>query len=410
MKKIFVFLLVVLLCLPSCAGIGDDPPKNESVSDNTTEAVSETHQIAENEQRVGNFAFSFTTEKTEYLPGEIIHIYATVTNVSGEDHIYTGSSSAFMADIVMYRKNESGGELEHDPIPWAEDIRTHTIKNETSRTTHYQFRIPDDVKCDYYSISLSYNGEVAVWEDVIVISPKYPASSITISSGDVKINPIKFLLSVSEHHADGTVLETDGIGIYELFDDPNNDLSVIPEIYLNKKLSADIPWDTKLEVVDIYFSDLYQLSLRFTNVEALSDTNPGEYYVVLTEKFDESYGDPDVKEYNVRRYQSIFKLIIKFPDKDKFSFADVTATYREGMPGVVVSGFKNTDSVKMRSIEDVAERAFAELTEIYFSHRVTIDEDAGVWCVEFVRKTEPAGRQRIYLDRNGVTLLIVHGE
>ena len=415
MKKTIAFLLIVILCLPSCAGIGDNLPKNESVSDNTAEAAPETHQIAENEKRVGDFAFSFTTEKTEYLPGETIHIYATVTNVSGEDHVYTGSSSAFMADIVMYWKNESGGELNYDPIPWAEDTipwaedhRLHTIKNETSRTTLYQFRIPDDVKTGYYDISLSYNGEVALWDNVILISPKYQQSDLMVYCGEVTIHPIEFFLSSSERLEDGSYIESDGLGISELFDDPDADLSVVPELIVGNKdiIQPLLHSHVSIESIDIYNKRLEKLAVSMTNIEALSDIEGGEYYIVITEK-----RHTDIKQL-ISRYQSIFKLIKEFPDGSVFSYVDVTSVYKEGVPGVVTSGFKNTEKTELEiiNIHEASQRAIAEVTVEYNYVDVKYDPISGVWQVLFAQRNIPGGDQTVYLDSNGVTLLIVYGE
>lgn len=410
MKKLsFLLVLIVILgAFSSCVGIGDNLPKNESISDSTVESAPETHQVAENEKRVGDFAFSFTTEKTEYLPGETIHVYATVTNVSGEDHVYTGSSSAFMADIMLYRKNESGGELSHDPIPWAEDMVTHTIKNESSRTTHYQFHLPEDAKCASYNISLSYNGEVAVWEDVIVISPKYPESSVSVSCGDITIHPIKFFLSSSEYNADGSAIEADGLGIFELFNDPNADFSVIPELKIGDKdkISPFIHEHVSIEIVDIYNKRLEKLAVSLTNIEALLDIEWGEYYIVITERNTSDITDSTV------RYQSIFKLIKDIPGSSAFSYADATSVYKEGMPGVVTSGFKNTGKTELEiiNINEASDRASAEVTVEYNYVDVKYDPIAGVWQVLFAQRTVAGGGQTVYLDNNGVTLLIVYGE
>lgn len=190
MKKLsIIFALVMLIGLfSSCMEVNNDIPENitdyasdtlqesktETVTDilPVTENVEETQQLIEFKKRADDFSFSFAVEKTEYHPGEDLYLYAKVTNVSGEDHIYTGSSSAFMALLVLYWRTESdetGGELKCDPIPWAEDIRTHTIKNGDSRTTMYRFRLPDDVKCTSYTVLLSYNAESAIFEDVISI-------------------------------------------------------------------------------------------------------------------------------------------------------------------------------------------------------------------------------------------------
>ncbi len=191
MKKLSIILVLIMLVglFSSCMKVNDDMPENlteyasdtvpesktEDVTDTlpVTENVEEIQQLIEFEKRADKFSFSFTVEKTEYHPGDDIYLYAKVTNVSEEDHVYTGSSSAFMASLILYWQTESGeigGELKYDPVPWAEDIRTHTIKNGGNRTTMYRFRLPDDVKGTSYTVLLSYNSESVVFEDVISIT------------------------------------------------------------------------------------------------------------------------------------------------------------------------------------------------------------------------------------------------
>lgn len=191
MKKLSIILSLIMLVglFSSCMKVNEVMPENlteyasNTVTENgtedvtntppVTEKVEETQPLIEFEKRADKFSFSFAVEKTEYHPGEDIYLYAKVTNVSGEDHVYTGSSSAFMASLILYWQTESGeigGELKYDPVPWAEDIRTHTIKNGNSRITMYRFRLSDDVKGSFYTVSLSYNSESVVFEDVISIT------------------------------------------------------------------------------------------------------------------------------------------------------------------------------------------------------------------------------------------------
>ena len=94
-----------------------------------------------------------------------------------------------------------------------------------------------------------------------------------------------------------------------------------------------------------------------------------------------------------------------------FSYAEVTATFKTGDPGVKSEGFVNAESVPMSSrIWDVKTQALNECTIEYDAVTVNYDETAKVWEVTYSTANTLGNWQSVYMDENGVTLLIVYGE
>ena len=161
MKKLSLFLVFILIigAFSSCEGIGDDPPA-------VTVGQSASAQA-------GAFAFSYELEKTQYARGETVRIKATVTNASGKDYEYTGSSTEFFSSVSLYwtwQGDEKGGVIEHDPIAITDDYTKMTIKDGEGGSRIFTFVIPEDAECTDYSITLAYGGESKEFPGVLTVT------------------------------------------------------------------------------------------------------------------------------------------------------------------------------------------------------------------------------------------------
>ena len=97
-------------------------------------------------------------------------------------------------------------------------------------------------------------------------------------------------------------------------------------------------------------------------------------------------------------------------DVSDFSYSEHAEIYKDDSPGVKHSGFVNTDESKTSSDEDALERAKKECTIEWNTSRVSFDKALGIWMVSFYTEGMLGGDQCVYLDSNGITLLIVYGE
>ena len=93
-----------------------------------------------------------------------------------------------------------------------------------------------------------------------------------------------------------------------------------------------------------------------------------------------------------------------------FSYAEVTAAFKPGDAGVKSDGFVNTESAPIGRIWDVKTQALNECTIEYDTVTVNYDEAAQVWEANYSTANTLGNCQSVYMDENGVTLLIVYGE
>ncbi|PXX48172.1 hypothetical protein DFR60_11851 [Hungatella effluvii] len=96
--------------------------------------------------------------------------------------------------------------------------------------------------------------------------------------------------------------------------------------------------------------------------------------------------------------------------KGYFSYEEVLLRYREESGGIQRSDFRNTDPVKVVDKESVVNRAKQECTILYTDTEVYDDIPGEMWMVLFYSKGMLGGDQEVYMDRNGITKLIVCGE
>ena len=93
-----------------------------------------------------------------------------------------------------------------------------------------------------------------------------------------------------------------------------------------------------------------------------------------------------------------------------FSYEEVRSTYEEDDPGVKHSGFHNTSSVALETIQDVLDQAKKECTISYDTVDVSYDGTTSIWQTVFYTEGMVGGSQTVYMDSYGVTCLVVYGE
>ena len=93
----------------------------------------------------------------------------------------------------------------------------------------------------------------------------------------------------------------------------------------------------------------------------------------------------------------------------EFSYAEDSAIYVEGKPGVKNSGFVNTSEVEI-NFENVVEQAKKECTVKYYTTQAYFDSSTGMWKVVFNDENILGGDQTVYMNEKGITTLIVYGE
>ncbi|MCQ2354797.1 MAG: hypothetical protein MJ102_06820 [Clostridia bacterium] len=114
----------------------------------------------------------------------------------------------------------------------------------------------------------------------------------------------------------------------------------------------------------------------------------------------------DVSQFTENRQSETEKSDVSIPG---FSYAKDCAIYVVGEPGVKTSGFVNTNEKDVNS-DNVTEIAEHECTIEYDSTKVYYDTIARIWKVDFFTQGMDGGCQTVYLDSNGITVLVVYGE
>ncbi len=93
-----------------------------------------------------------------------------------------------------------------------------------------------------------------------------------------------------------------------------------------------------------------------------------------------------------------------------FSYSEHAEIYKDDNLGVKHDGFKNITESKISNAEDALERAKKECTIDWNAFQVSFDNESNVWMISFYTEGLVGGDQVVYLDSNGITLLIVYGE
>lgn len=134
-----------------------------------------------------------------------------------------------------------------------------------------------------------------------------------------------------------------------------------------------------------------------------------EYNVIY---FNQQFAEIPTEDMQVIKDIAISKDIpvdLHLQQPDSFSYAEVTDTFKVGDPGVKSEGFANIEPAPISCLWDAKLHATKECTIDYDTVSVAYDDAAEIWGVTFSTGT-PGGCQSVYMDRDGVTLLIVYGE
>jgi len=89
-------------------------------------------------------------------------------------------------------------------------------------------------------------------------------------------------------------------------------------------------------------------------------------------------------------------------DEAEFSYKVDCSYYKDG-PGVIKSGFVNTEKTELKTPEQAVELAKKECSVEY-------DTDLRIYRVSFFKGMQLGGDQTVYINEDGITLMCVYGE
>ena len=93
-----------------------------------------------------------------------------------------------------------------------------------------------------------------------------------------------------------------------------------------------------------------------------------------------------------------------------FSYEEVLQMWGKSDPGVKTDGFQNTSEVALTTPQQVIEQARNERTIEYDTTALAYDSAADIWRVTFYTEGSVGNSQDVYLNGNGLTVLIIYGE
>lgn len=306
------------------------PPETEFVSEDTTadpyETVCEETTADPEENR---FEFSYDLDgRTKYRRGETISVTATVTNVSGDNYYYVGSSSEFMAYVNIFYVGDKHTEyaLEHAPLGLDDDYMGQIIEPGESRSREFSFSIPANAPLGYYAIRLSYGDEsLDEYYSIQIFEADYEfetdvyenrTGSCVAGYDGVKIKPLSGFVceSYTSQGDDGTGqgYEADGEGSWGIIYNLRawGDDSFLPSVWTLYGESLDMDFGNyEFNGISIIeeggsYDDIKHLS----SVEELAELPFGEYYVILCLSRYEEAADGSWSRHVV--FEDVFKLTV----------------------------------------------------------------------------------------------------
>lgn len=309
------------------------PPRIDPIIEDTTADPYETAWETTADPIENNFELTYEMSRTNYRRGETVTVTSTVTNVSGENYHYVGSSSDFMAYVSIYYCGYDQIEycLEHEPIELADDYMGQIVQSGESRTVEFRFSIPTNAPTGYYAIRLSYGGEsyesdyaIQIFEeDYKVYTEAFSnvtGSSVTRYDGE-KIQPLSGFVceSYMSDGEDGTGsgYEADGGGAWAIMEVVSawGDDSFLPEVVWvlqGGNLNFDFGDFEFGGVSIIEVGGTYDDMKRLSSLDDLHKLHFGEYYVIISLYSHTSA--PDGSWSRSVAYEDVFKLIVDILD------------------------------------------------------------------------------------------------
>ena len=96
-------------------------------------------------------------------------------------------------------------------------------------------------------------------------------------------------------------------------------------------------------------------------------------------------------------------------DEAEFSYKVDCSYYKDG-PGVIKSGFVNTEKTELKTPDQAIELAKKECSVEYDTIFVSFDPDLRIYRVSFFKGMQLGGDQTVYINEDGITLMCVYGE
>lgn len=99
------------------------------------------------------------------------------------------------------------------------------------------------------------------------------------------------------------------------------------------------------------------------------------------------------------------------PVVGNFSYEEVLNYYKDtDDPGIKRSGFVNVEKTEVTNAEQAAGLAVKECKVEYDTIAVAFDAASTMYMVSFGKMDQEGGNQEVYIDREGITQLIIYGE
>lgn len=99
------------------------------------------------------------------------------------------------------------------------------------------------------------------------------------------------------------------------------------------------------------------------------------------------------------------------PVVGNFSYEEVLNYYKDtDEPGIKRSGFVNVEKTEVNNADQAAELAIKECKVEYDTISVAFDAASTMYMVSFGKTDNDGGNQDVYIDREGITQLIIYGE